>query len=54
MALPVLQEQLAAGNWKVMEAVAAAGVYTVVDFEEERWFRNLNTPEEFAEAERDT
>jgi hypothetical protein len=36
----------------VTDAVAAAGGYTAVDFEEEGWFANLNTPEEFAEAER--
>jgi molybdenum cofactor guanylyltransferase len=50
-ALPRLTEELAAGNWKITEAVAAAGGYTAVDFEDERWFRNLNTPAEFAEAE---
>ena len=52
--LPTLREELAAGRWKVTEAFAAAGTYTVVDFEEESWFRNLNTPEEFAEAENNT
>ena len=51
-ALPLLREQLAAGNRKVTEAVAAAGGYAAVDFEEEGWFANLNTPEEFAEATR--
>ena len=51
-ALPLLREQLAAGNRKVTDAVAAVGGYTAVDFEEEGWFANLNTPEEFAEASR--
>jgi molybdenum cofactor guanylyltransferase len=51
-ALPQLTGELAAGNWKITEAVAAAGGYEIVDFEDERWFRNLNTPAEFAEAER--
>ena len=51
-ALPTLREELAAGRWKVTQAVATAGQYKIVDFEEESWFRNLNTPEEFAEAER--
>ena len=30
----------------------AAGAVKVVDFEDASWFANLNTPEEFAEAER--
>jgi molybdopterin-guanine dinucleotide biosynthesis protein A len=51
-ALPRLAEELAAGNWKITEAISAAGGYKLVDFAEERWFRNLNTPTEFAEAER--
>jgi molybdopterin-guanine dinucleotide biosynthesis protein A len=51
-ALPTLWEELAAGRWKVTQAVATAGQYKIVDFEEESWFRNLNTPEEFAEAVR--
>jgi molybdenum cofactor guanylyltransferase len=51
-ALPILREELAAGRWKVTQAIATAGQYKIVDFEEESWFRNLNTPEEFAEAER--
>lgn len=51
-ALPVLCEELAAGRWKVTRAIGAAGPCKVVDFEEESWFRNLNTPEEFAAAER--
>jgi molybdenum cofactor guanylyltransferase len=50
-ALPVLREELAAGRWKVTQAIAAAGQCKMVDFDEESWFRNLNTPEEFAEAE---
>lgn len=51
-ALPVLREELAAGRWKVTQAIAAAGECKMVDFDEESWFRNLNTPEEFAEAEK--
>lgn len=48
--LPVLQQELAEGRWKVAEAVAAAGPVRMVDFADARWFRNVNTPEEFAEA----
>jgi molybdopterin-guanine dinucleotide biosynthesis protein A len=51
-ALPTLNDYLVSGKWKVSEAIAAAGMYKMLDFEEERWFANLNTPEEFAEAER--
>ena len=51
-ALSVLREELAAGRWKVTQAIAAAGPCKIVDFEEGVWFRNLNTPEEFAQAER--
>ena len=51
-ALPTLKDHLESGKRKVIEAVAAAGMYKILDFEEENWFRNLNTPEEFAEAER--
>jgi len=50
--LGALQEELAAGRWKVISAIEAAGQVKVVDFEDARWFANLNTPEEFAEAER--
>jgi len=52
-ALPVLREELAAGRWKVIEAISAAGLYELVDFEDASWFRNLNTAEEFAEAEKE-
>jgi molybdopterin-guanine dinucleotide biosynthesis protein A len=51
-ALGVLQQELAAGRWKVTRAIEAAGPIKVVDFDDARWFANLNTPEEFAEAER--
>jgi molybdopterin-guanine dinucleotide biosynthesis protein A len=51
-ALGVLQEELAAGRWKVTSAIEAAGPVKFMDFENARWFANLNTPEEFAEAER--
>ena len=50
VALPTLRAQLGTGRYKVTEAVAAAGICKSVDFEEESWFSNLNTPEEFAEA----
>jgi molybdopterin-guanine dinucleotide biosynthesis protein A len=51
-ALPTLHDHLISGKWKVIDAIAAAGMYKLLDFDEESWFRNLNTPEEFAEAER--
>jgi molybdopterin-guanine dinucleotide biosynthesis protein A len=47
-----LQQELAAGRWKVTKAIEAAGEVRFVDFEETSWFANLNTPEEFAEAEK--
>jgi molybdenum cofactor guanylyltransferase len=50
-ALGALQEELAAGRWKVTSAIEAAGPVEFMDFENARWFANLNTPEEFAEAE---
>lgn len=50
--LGVLRTELAEGRWKVASAVEATGSVTVMDFEQESWFANLNTPEEFAEAER--
>jgi molybdopterin-guanine dinucleotide biosynthesis protein A len=51
-ALGVLQQELAGGRWKVLSAIEAAGSVKVVDFEDASGFVNLNTPEEFAEAER--
>jgi molybdenum cofactor guanylyltransferase len=50
--LAVLQEEFAAGRWKVTKAIEAAGEVRFVDFEDAGWFANLNTPEEFAEAEK--
>ena len=44
----VLRRELEAGRWKVTAAIAAAGAVAYVDFAEEGWFRNVNTPEEFA------
>ncbi len=49
-ALPKLRESFDAGQWKVMAAVRASGPVVLVPFEEGEWFRNLNTPEEFAAA----
>jgi molybdenum cofactor guanylyltransferase len=49
--LGVLEQELAAGRWKVTKAIEAAGEVRFVDFEDASWFANLNTPEEFAEAE---
>ena len=51
-ALPVLRSELEHGRWKVTEAIAAAGRYKMVDFEEKSWFINLNTPDDFTEASR--
>jgi molybdopterin-guanine dinucleotide biosynthesis protein A len=50
--LAVLRQELAAGRWKVTRAIEAAGPVKVMDFDDASWFANLNTPEEFAEAER--
>jgi molybdopterin-guanine dinucleotide biosynthesis protein A len=51
-ALGVLRRELDAGRWKITQAIEAAGVVKMVEFENAGWFANLNTPEEFAEAER--
>jgi molybdopterin-guanine dinucleotide biosynthesis protein A len=51
-ALGVLERELAAGRWKVVLAIESAGPVRVIDFEDASWFANLNTPEEFAEAEK--
>lgn len=51
-ALERLQRELADGRWKVLPAIEAAGVVNVMNFEDVRWFANLNTPEEFEAAER--
>jgi molybdopterin-guanine dinucleotide biosynthesis protein A len=50
-ALPVLRDELAAGRYRVQAAIGAAGRVSVVRFDEVEWFRNLNTPEEFAAVE---
>ena len=50
-ALPVLRAHLEDGRWRVMEAIQAAGSVRYMQFPEKEWFRNLNTPEEFAQAE---
>lgn len=49
--LAVFEQELTAGRWKVAQAIEAAGPVEVVDFQDAQWFVNLNTPEEFAEAE---
>jgi molybdenum cofactor guanylyltransferase len=51
-ALGVLERELNEGRWKVAEAIEAAGQVKMLDFEDAGWFANLNTPEEFAKAER--
>ncbi len=50
-ALEVLRKELVGGRWKVIKAIEAAGRVEIVDFENSAWFANLNTPQEFAEAE---
>ena len=49
-ALAGMRRELEAGRWKVTSAAAAAGRVEYVDFDDEAWFRNVNTPDEFAEA----
>jgi molybdenum cofactor guanylyltransferase len=51
-AVEVLRKELAGGRWKVTQAIAAAGEVKILEFEDAGWFANLNTPEEFAEAEK--
>jgi molybdopterin-guanine dinucleotide biosynthesis protein A len=51
-ALEALEQELAAGRWKVTRAIEAAGSVKFLDFDDASWFANLNTPEEFTEAER--
>ncbi len=53
-ALEVLRAELAAGHWKVTQAIAAAGAveYLEVSGMETEWLMNVNTPEEFRVAER--
>jgi molybdopterin-guanine dinucleotide biosynthesis protein A len=51
-ALPGLKADLLAGRLKVKDAALGTGACRVVGFEELDWFRNLNTPEEFADAGR--
>ncbi len=48
-ALPVLREHLEAGSLKVMQVLRAAGRVELVGFQQTEWFRNVNTPEEYAE-----
>jgi len=49
-ALGALRTELEAGRLKVKDAIAATGAYSYLPFDEEKWFRNLNTPEDFSEA----
>ena len=50
-AAPGLRRHLDAGLWKVTAAIASVGPVLYCDFEDEAWFRNLNTPEDFAHAQ---
>ncbi len=49
--LPVIEAAIAADSWKVISWLPQVKVYELVA-EDERIFWNVNTPEEFAEAER--
>ena len=51
-ALPGLREALSAGRLKVTAGLQGAGVVEYFDLADGDQFANLNTPEEFAEAER--
>jgi molybdopterin-guanine dinucleotide biosynthesis protein A len=51
-ALEALEQELAAGRWKVTRAIEVAGSVKFMDFDDASWFANLNTPEDFADAER--
>lgn len=50
-ALPAMRSELEASRYKVLAAIQAAGPVRLLRFEQEEWFRNLNTPQEFADAE---
>jgi molybdopterin-guanine dinucleotide biosynthesis protein A len=52
-ALPTLRRELEAGRFRVLDAIKAAGAVSFVPMRDASWFRNLNTPEDFAEAEKD-
>lgn len=49
--LPALRYELAEGRWKVAPALKVAGGVSVINFANVKWFANINTPEEFAEAQ---
>jgi molybdopterin-guanine dinucleotide biosynthesis protein A len=46
--MPRLREELEAGRWKVRPAVDGAGQVKYLKLHIEKWFYNVNTPEEFA------
>ncbi len=49
-ALPGLHADLAAGRLKMKDAAAASASVRLVPFPDLAWFRNLNTPEDYAAA----
>ena len=49
-----LSREHEAGRYKLKLAAAAAGPVTYVTFLQHDWFRNINTPEEFAEISQDS
>jgi molybdopterin-guanine dinucleotide biosynthesis protein A len=50
-ALLILRAELEAGHYKVKDAVAATRAVETVRFDNLRWFQNLNTPDDFNEAQ---
>ncbi len=51
-ALPVLRAELEKGNRRVRAAAEATGALTYWQAQNPAWFTNVNTPEEFAAAEK--
>ncbi len=51
-ALPVLRAELLKGNRRVRAAVEATGSYEYWEAADPAWFANLNTPQDFKDAER--
>ncbi len=47
-----MREELDGGRWRVRGAAESAGAVNYLQLSQAIWFSNVNTPEEFADAER--